>query len=172
MIFGTHCLLYSRDPMADQAFLRDVLDLRAVALGDDRLALALPPAEVALHPDGVGTPRAVPPIVHSGRALLGAAFYLMCEDLDATLAALAARRRAHGRHRRAVGAADHARAPERGRARAVRADPPARHRAAIVGGAPTVILVPKVCGRRVVASATGAPSPTPGGGAGLWRRVT
>jgi catechol 2,3-dioxygenase-like lactoylglutathione lyase family enzyme len=76
MINGAHVILYSTDADADRAFLRDVLGFPHVDAGHDWLIFKLPPAEVALHPTD-GPPR------HE--------FYLMCDDLDATLADLAGR---------------------------------------------------------------------------------
>jgi catechol 2,3-dioxygenase-like lactoylglutathione lyase family enzyme len=74
MIDGAHAILFSTDAEAARAFLSDVLGLRSVDAGGGWLIFALPPAEVAVHP---GTPR------HE--------LYLMCDDLDATLAELAER---------------------------------------------------------------------------------
>jgi catechol 2,3-dioxygenase-like lactoylglutathione lyase family enzyme len=74
MIDGAHAVLFSPDAEAARAFLSDVLGLRSVDAGGGWLIFALPPAEVAVHP---GEPR------HE--------LYLMCDDLDATLAELAAR---------------------------------------------------------------------------------
>jgi catechol 2,3-dioxygenase-like lactoylglutathione lyase family enzyme len=71
MIIGAHVLLYSKDPEADRAFFRDVLEFRSVDAGGGWLIFALPPAEAALHPaDGDS---------------LQAAFYLMCDDLQAMI---------------------------------------------------------------------------------------
>lgn len=67
MINGAHVLLYSRDPDADRAFFRDVLDLRSVDAGGGWLIFALPPSEVALHPEEGTEAR-----LHSGSELLGA----------------------------------------------------------------------------------------------------
>ncbi len=50
MITGAHSIIYSKDPDADRAFFRDVLQLPAVDVGGGWLIFALPPAEVALHP--------------------------------------------------------------------------------------------------------------------------
>jgi catechol 2,3-dioxygenase-like lactoylglutathione lyase family enzyme len=49
-IVGAHAILYSKDPDADRAFLRDVLGLPNVDVGDGWLVFALPPSEVAVHP--------------------------------------------------------------------------------------------------------------------------
>ena len=50
MITGAHVVLYSTDPGADRAFLRDVLRLPNVDVGGGWLIFALPPSEVAVHP--------------------------------------------------------------------------------------------------------------------------
>jgi catechol 2,3-dioxygenase-like lactoylglutathione lyase family enzyme len=76
MIFGAHAIVYSRDAAADRAFFRDVLGLRSVDAGHDWLIFALPPAEVAVHPA-------------EGDA--GHELYLVCDDLQVEIAALAAK---------------------------------------------------------------------------------
>jgi hypothetical protein len=73
MIIGAHSVIYSRDPDADRAFLRDVLTLPNVDVGDGWLIFGLPPAEVAVHPSGKND-------VHE--------FYLMCDDVAALMAAM------------------------------------------------------------------------------------
>ena len=50
MITGVHTILYSKAPDADRAFLRDVLRLPHVDVGDGWLIFGLPPAEIAVHP--------------------------------------------------------------------------------------------------------------------------
>src|SRR5437660_12807065 len=50
MIFGAHVIVYSKDPVADRAFFRDVLGFSSVDAGDGWLIFALPPAELAFHP--------------------------------------------------------------------------------------------------------------------------
>ena len=85
MIFGTHFLLYSKDPEADRAFFRDVLGFRSVDAGEGWLIFAMPPAEAGIHPlEGDFSQD------HAGHALLGAVLYLMCDDLHATMASLRA----------------------------------------------------------------------------------
>jgi len=49
-ITGAHAILYSTNPNADRAFLRDVLGFAHVDVGHGWLIFALPPAEVAVHP--------------------------------------------------------------------------------------------------------------------------
>jgi hypothetical protein len=50
MISGAHVIIYSTDPPADRAFLRDVLKFPHVDAGDGWLIFGLPPAELAVHP--------------------------------------------------------------------------------------------------------------------------
>jgi hypothetical protein len=50
MITGAHSIIYSKNPEADRAFLRDVLHLTNVDVGHGWLIFGLPPAEVAIHP--------------------------------------------------------------------------------------------------------------------------
>jgi hypothetical protein len=68
MITGAHSVIYSTNPEADRAFLRDVLELPHVDVGDGWLIFGLPPAEVAVHPSDKND-------VHG--------FYLMCDDIEA-----------------------------------------------------------------------------------------
>src|SRR4051812_1951771 len=84
MIFGAHVIVYSKDAEADRAFFRDVLGFGSVDVGGGWLIFALPPAEAAFHPVSD-----TPGQVHVGHRLLGAAVYLMCDDLQATIEALA-----------------------------------------------------------------------------------
>jgi hypothetical protein len=86
MVNGAHFLLYSADADADRAFFRDVLDLRAVDAGGGWLIFALPPAELGIHPGDDKSAQSP-----ADQELLGAALYLMCDDLPATIAALAAK---------------------------------------------------------------------------------
>jgi len=77
MITGTHAILFSTDAQADREVLTELLrGHHTVDAGDGWLILALPPAEVAVHPTD-GPPR------HE--------LYLMCDDIEATVADLAAR---------------------------------------------------------------------------------
>lgn len=71
MLNGAHVVLYSTDAEADRAFLRDVLGLPHVDVGDGWLIFGLPPSEVAVHPemgDGGGGKHKV---------------YFMCADIEA-----------------------------------------------------------------------------------------
>jgi catechol 2,3-dioxygenase-like lactoylglutathione lyase family enzyme len=72
MISGTHLVLYSSNADADRAFLRDTLGFHHVDAGHGWLIFALPPAEIAIHPDDA--PK------HE--------LYLMCDDLKSEIAAL------------------------------------------------------------------------------------
>jgi catechol 2,3-dioxygenase-like lactoylglutathione lyase family enzyme len=76
MITGAHVILYSRYPEADREFLRDLLGLRSVDAGGGWTIVALPPAEVAVHPAET-----------SGAVEL----YLVCDDVEGTVAELTAR---------------------------------------------------------------------------------
>jgi predicted enzyme related to lactoylglutathione lyase len=83
MIIGTHFLLYSKDPEADRAFFRDVLGFPHVDAGQGWLIFAMSPAEAAIHPlEGE------PSRQHSEGRSLSAALYLMCDDLEASIASL------------------------------------------------------------------------------------
>jgi hypothetical protein len=86
MINGAHFLLYSTDPEADRAFLRDVLQFPSTDIGHGWLIFALPPAEIAVHPSSEKFVQS-----HAGHDMLGAVLYLMCDDLETTLQALSAR---------------------------------------------------------------------------------
>ena len=50
MITGAHSIIYSTDAEADRKFLRDVLKLTNVDVGEGWLIFGLPPMEVAVHP--------------------------------------------------------------------------------------------------------------------------
>lgn len=86
MINGAHLLLYSKDPEADRAFLRDVLDFRSVDAGGGWLIFALPPTEIAVHPIDEGAPEPV-----AAGEVVGASLYLMCDDLESTIKSLESR---------------------------------------------------------------------------------
>lgn len=88
MINGAHVLFYSEKPEEDRAFFRDVLGFRSVDVGEGWLIFKLPPAEAALHPPDGSNQQ----ILHAEHYLLGAAVYLMCDDLRAQIKALKAKR--------------------------------------------------------------------------------
>ena len=71
MIIGAHSIIYSKNPDADRAFLRDVLKFSNVDVGGGWLIFGLPPAEVAVHPSDEND-------VHE--------FYLMCDNVEAFVA--------------------------------------------------------------------------------------
>ena len=76
MIIGTHLICYSRNADADRRFLQSVLEFPSVDAGRGWLIFALPPAEVAFHP---------------GEADDAQELYLLCDQLDGTMAALKAK---------------------------------------------------------------------------------
>jgi predicted enzyme related to lactoylglutathione lyase len=86
MIHGVHLLLYSRDPEADRAFFRDVLNWGFVDAGEGWLIFALPPAELGVHPanDNLAQPQ-------GGHAMMAGVVYLLCDDLRSTVESLAAK---------------------------------------------------------------------------------
>jgi catechol 2,3-dioxygenase-like lactoylglutathione lyase family enzyme len=51
MIYGAHVIIFSQDADADRAFMRDVLGFSTIDVGGGWLVSALPPAELAVHPD-------------------------------------------------------------------------------------------------------------------------
>lgn len=73
MIVGAHFIVYSRDAEADRAFISDVLGFDSVDAGGGWLIFALPPAEVAVHPDDGGDRHEL---------------FLMCDDIEATASRL------------------------------------------------------------------------------------
>ena len=75
MITGVHGIVFSPEAEAVRTFFRDVLGFPAVDAGGGWPIFALPPAELAVHPGEEH----------------GYELYLMCDDLDATLADLAAK---------------------------------------------------------------------------------
>jgi len=76
MIVGAHVIIYSKNPEADRALLRDVLGLPHIDAGDGWLIFGLPPAEVAVHPSEKND-------VHE--------FFLMSDDIDRLVAELGKR---------------------------------------------------------------------------------
>jgi catechol 2,3-dioxygenase-like lactoylglutathione lyase family enzyme len=86
MVNGVHVLIYTANPEADRAFFRDVLGFTSVDAGHGWLIFRLPPAEAAFHPldDADGGER-------GAEGMLRADVYLMCDDVRATVQALAAK---------------------------------------------------------------------------------
>lgn len=73
MITGAHAIVFSPEAAKVRAFFKDVLELPSVDAGGGWPIFALPPAELAVHPtDGDAH--------HE--------LYLMCDDIQATLAEL------------------------------------------------------------------------------------
>ncbi len=77
MISGVHVIIYSRKPESDRLFLREVLGLPGVDIGDGWLIFALPPAELAVHPSSKADRHEL---------------YFMCADIDAFVAAMEKKR--------------------------------------------------------------------------------
>ena len=76
MITGVHAVMFTSEAEGLRAFLRDVLGLDSVDAGGGWLIFALPPAELAAHPsDGDASTE----------------LYLMCDDIEATVAELEAK---------------------------------------------------------------------------------
>jgi hypothetical protein len=50
MISGAHLLLYSKDPKADRAFFKTVLEFPSIDFGEGWPIFGLPPAGLAVHP--------------------------------------------------------------------------------------------------------------------------
>jgi catechol 2,3-dioxygenase-like lactoylglutathione lyase family enzyme len=76
MITGAHAIIYSDAAEEVRAFLRDMLGFASVDAGGGWLVFALPPAELAVHPtEGEGR--------HE--------LYLMCDDIESTIAELSAK---------------------------------------------------------------------------------
>jgi predicted enzyme related to lactoylglutathione lyase len=73
VITGVHAIVFSPQAEKVRAFFADVLDLPSVDAGGGWLIFALPPAELAVHPADGATRHEL---------------YLMCDDIDATLADL------------------------------------------------------------------------------------
>lgn len=75
MIIGAHVIINSKNAEADRAFLNG-LTLPSVPMPGGFTIYGLPPSEVAIHPSDKND-------VHE--------FYLMCDDVVATIAAMAQR---------------------------------------------------------------------------------
>jgi hypothetical protein len=76
-IIGAHVLLYSTQPDALRALLREAFGWRHVDAGQGWLIFALPPAEIAVHPADGSAPH------HE--------LSLMCDDIARTIADLRAK---------------------------------------------------------------------------------
>jgi uncharacterized glyoxalase superfamily protein PhnB len=76
VITGAHAVMFTSDAHGLRAFLRDVLGFASVDAGGGWLIFALPPAELAAHPSDGDT---------------SIELYLMCDDIEATVAELRAK---------------------------------------------------------------------------------
>lgn len=68
MINGVHTIIYTKDPDADRAFFRDVLEFPNIDIGGGWLLFEVPPSEIAFHPSDNND-------VHE--------LYFMCDDIEA-----------------------------------------------------------------------------------------
>jgi catechol 2,3-dioxygenase-like lactoylglutathione lyase family enzyme len=85
MITSTHAIIYAEGADQARAFFRDTLEFPFVDAHGGWLIFKLPPAELGIHPAGQpDDPNSGAP---SGRHEL----YLMCDDLEATVADLKAK---------------------------------------------------------------------------------
>jgi catechol 2,3-dioxygenase-like lactoylglutathione lyase family enzyme len=85
MITGTHAIIYASDADEARAFFRDVLGFPNVDVHGGWLIFKLPPAELGIHPGGApGGPATGAPSDHHE-------LYLMCDDIEATVADLTAK---------------------------------------------------------------------------------
>lgn len=75
MISGVHAIVFSQAADDVRAFFRDTFEFPSVDAGEGWLFFALPPAELAVHPAAASR--------HE--------LYLLCDDLEATAAELAAK---------------------------------------------------------------------------------
>jgi hypothetical protein len=77
MINGAHVVICSTESEADRAFFRDVLKFPSVDAGGGWLIFAMPPLEAAFHPATENDQHQL---------------YLMCDDIQATLKDLKAKK--------------------------------------------------------------------------------
>jgi catechol 2,3-dioxygenase-like lactoylglutathione lyase family enzyme len=76
MITGAHVIVYTKDADTDRAFFRDVLGFPSVDAGHGWLIFGLPAGETAFHPAAKNNEHEL---------------YLMCDNLEAEMASLAAK---------------------------------------------------------------------------------
>ena len=86
-INGAHFLIYSREPEADRAFLRDIFGFGSVDAGGGWSIFKLPPSEIAVHPSEGDFAQD-----HGGHEMLGIVLYLMCDDVHSMVKTLEARK--------------------------------------------------------------------------------
>jgi predicted enzyme related to lactoylglutathione lyase len=79
MISAVHTVIYTKQAEAVRAFFRDVLEFPFVDAGGGWLIYALPPGELGIHPTDSDDE-------HGHHNL-----YLMCDDIEATVAQLKAK---------------------------------------------------------------------------------
>lgn len=84
MISGFHSILYSDDPEATRAFLRDVLRWPHTDAGEGWLIFRTPPSEVGVHPT-------TGPEGQQWATVPRHEVSLMCDDIGATVAELRSR---------------------------------------------------------------------------------
>ena len=70
MINGAHIVIYTKDPEADRAFFRDILELSSVDGGHGWLIFTMPPLEAAFHDSEKNDQHEL---------------FFMCDDIAATL---------------------------------------------------------------------------------------
>ncbi len=85
MITAVHTLVYAQDADAARAFFRDVLGFPATDTGGGWLIFRTGPSELGVHPSSWGSE------AQPGGTEQHFDVSLMCDDLDATMAELAAR---------------------------------------------------------------------------------
>ena len=78
VITAAHAIVYAEDADATRAFFRDVLGLPFVDDGGGWLIFAMPPTELGIHPTGDDAPP-------------GHQLFLMCDDIETTVADLRAK---------------------------------------------------------------------------------
>jgi hypothetical protein len=74
-VIGTHALLYTSEPEALRACLRDAFGWHSIDAHDGWLIFALPPAELGVHPADAPAHQ----------------LSFMCDDIEATMTELAAK---------------------------------------------------------------------------------
>jgi catechol 2,3-dioxygenase-like lactoylglutathione lyase family enzyme len=80
VIIATHAIIFAEDADQTRAFFRDVLEMPNIDARDGWLIFKLPPAELGIHPTG-----------EFGLSSGGHQVYLMCDDIEATVADLEAK---------------------------------------------------------------------------------
>jgi catechol 2,3-dioxygenase-like lactoylglutathione lyase family enzyme len=73
LITGCHTIVYAQDPDKARAFFKDVLEFPYVDAHEGWLIFKLPPSELGIHPTDASP-------VHE--------IFLMCDELDSTIADL------------------------------------------------------------------------------------